>query len=848
MFEYSPGWIDETTQLEDGRLLTDIDEARRQAELNGSDVYVFNQSELSDDVVRMLHSDEGGRTGELLHARFGKSADQAKAVRDMNLGAGTKRPAQPHFSENLPDPIRKVPPDQLENSPFPTAMGLTGTSTNQMDSFLRREVLRRIAVNETTPLDVQGAMGRAVSRANDGTDEALEAISKVDDHISGLDGQLRGFDPITGERPQGVARANPGNTEGMFTNRAIGVRTPDEELLERIDRIAKHTALEDTKDLFYDLTRRANYTDMARYIFPFGDAFLEQMKIWGRAMTPVGEQTGQAVLNWRKSQVGITNARKSGFFSEDEFGNEVMNWPGAGLMTGMLGLPSSMSATIQPDQLMMMNLTPRGMGLPGTSPFIQMPAGFVEPYLDQYPKLRDMMNWFAFGDFGPSANESVSDVFYNVAPTTLKRMAQALFSDETKIQYGDEVMKTIEALIMSDDPYYGDSEDKADRTIKDAQKLGTSLSLFSIIDGFASPAQPRYEPSVLIAAGDDPFWMTIAALGAEYRAARDFLGEDEAKIYMKNRFGIDPLNIVGKTRQVRVRPVVKEAYDFSKQHEELETLMPDGMFMFLPNELADGFYNPAYREQLDEGDRQTMTPDIAMGVRQRNKGWAALAVVETAYDKAAATIEEHYDGNHRDKGWSLNMNELKRWRYNQRLDVFAQYPMSDSSKVEIAGLDARPTYYNIINDLTKAGTPGTPEYDATVGLTPEVSKYLVGFTTMWDNLEQISLTRDTAHSPTWWLTAKDPIAQALRADSAEYMNRLRDDILRQTQPERHESVGNQIDWFMRRVLGPLYDGYDINDQMWLVTDPAPPPILTERELVEAEVQPHETGLEVEEEI
>lgn len=610
--------------------------------------------------------------------------------------------------------------------------------------------------------------------------------------------------------------------------------------IEEIDRIAKHTAIEDTKALFYDLTTRANYTDMARYIFPFGDAFLEQVRIWTRAMTPMGDQTGQALKNWRRAQIGITNARKTGFFSEDEYGNEVFNWPGFGLMGGMFGAQGTpadfaMSAQIRPDQLMMMNLTPRGMGIPGThGMFVQLPAAFLQSTMDQVPQIRNLVNDFAFGDYTPTNNYSLGDVLSAISPTYMRRFVSAVFGEESKETYASTISSTIEALIFSQDEEFGDDPQRAAHTKNVAKDIGSGLAYLRILDGFISPAQPRYEPQVLVGTAglEDPFWTTSGALSDEYRVAREMFtemygdeqGELEAINYMRKRFDINPLSMVGHTRQLGAYPVTEGAYNYLAQHREIidDRTLSDSLMLWIPTPDDDPFYLPAYHQSKQDAKRETLTEDQAMSLRQQAKGFQALAVIEDVYEAQAAKIDTAYDGNHRAEGWSISMNELRRWRNNQRNNVYTQYPPTRPN-AGIEGLGERTSFETIVNSVVKVGDPTTVQHQLIKDLQPDMAVWATDFATIWNNMTQMSINADeTTHSGTWWLTAEDSIANYFRVMAGERLNQLNRNMFISSTPERRQELENQVGWFMQYVIEPLFEGYAIEDELWFTMEPTPP--------------------------
>ena len=53
---------------------------------------------------------------------------------------------------------------------------------------------------------------------------------------------------------------------------------------ELIEQLAKGSAVQKTKDLLYDITESRRFWDVARWVFPFGNAYQEVLTTWTKLL------------------------------------------------------------------------------------------------------------------------------------------------------------------------------------------------------------------------------------------------------------------------------------------------------------------------------------------------------------------------------------------------------------------------------------------------------------------------------------------------------------------------------------------------------------------------------------
>ena len=84
---------------------------------------------------------------------------------------------------------------------------------------------------------------------------------------------------------------------------------------------------------------------------------------------------------------------------------------------------------------------------------------------------------------GTTACMSLDGAMNSIAPTTVRRFADAFIPERHRETYANIMGLTAESLIESSDPKYGDTEETKEATMAAAQSLGTWLAFFRIADG-----------------------------------------------------------------------------------------------------------------------------------------------------------------------------------------------------------------------------------------------------------------------------------------------------------------------------------------------------------------------------
>ena len=588
------------------------------------------------------------------------------------------------------------------------------------------------------------------------------------------------------------------------TGKAFGMKD-----MEDIDVLARQRALRDTKDLFYDLAERNNITDMLKFVFPFADAWYEVLSRWAGLMFTNAQR---APTNWRRAQVGIMNARKSGFFQEDEYGNETFMWPGAGLLADyMMNTPENVrtGTAMSLDKLMFIDPDPRGLLAPGVGPFIQFPAAMATPVLEQFPEVQNAVNWFAFGDFEKGKPASFGEAAQMWLPSYARQVIDAWHSDDMRNEFADEIGARYDMLIQSKGRGYETRSAIEDKAIQEeARTFGTVLSWLKIVDRFAAPATPTYESELLIEGPDKEFWITSAALSSELAAAKEFFGDpDAANNYFYDTFGVNPLNVGSDTYRVSDAPMTETPYEWLRANQEMYDIAPNSMMAWLTVPEDEDFFAPARTTAIQEGQVvRTTVEQRAFATSERN-GWAAWKKVQEDVEELEAHIKMTTEP--RTDRRTRQMEVVREWKAQQRNRIFEDHWGWDNQQNRTnVGLAQKAKPTDIWDELIQQGIPGTPQYNFTREIDPAMSDWVVEFSTTAQVLFEAGMSEGDRN---WWITSTSDNAEAIRAGWIDNL--------------QIKAVGSEpetmarIEYVLDRYIEPVMEGWAFDEELWLSPEP-----------------------------
>lgn len=440
---------------------------------------------------------------------------------------------------------------------------------------------------------------------------------------------------------EGATRAGLGRQQIRRLREFASRGTGESGLLEA-DDLAKWHALDDTRDLLYDLSERSQFFDIHRLLFPFGEAWQEVLTRWASLL-----RRNPRMI--RRAQQGITEARNQGIFFTDENGEESFAYPASRVMLNAVGINS-------PTRLLgaTSGLNMAGQLMPGVGPWVQMSAAALG---DRVPlSVRDAV--LPYGDQNAT-------VFRALAPPWIERLVQAgasegditipttfgnreipgvlrdairysarFFDDsaETQRTYNTTVNMVQAQLAASGD--YGPDPASQRRLVRDAKDQASTLTFFRAISSFFAPSAPRPEYRAEVT---DDQTAVIANLSSEFHELQDEgMSWDAAMQDMLDRYGQNIVYaLTGKTVSTSIAaPVTREAGEWDADHPFARTRYPAVFGLFAPQD-GEFDYTVYSGEFGADGTRASLTPEQFNTAAQ-----AQLAQIQWEEAKRQAGPEE----------------------------------------------------------------------------------------------------------------------------------------------------------------------------------------------------------------
>lgn len=479
--------------------------------------------------------------------------------------------------------------------------------------------------------------------------------------------------------------------------------------LDEADAIAKAFALEETKRLLYDTSRRHTFWDKTRLIFPFGEAWWEIMSTWNRLLmdNPRLIRRAQQFVNGARTSdpiSAIVNPQYQddrGFFYKDPVsGEEIFNYPGwdliAGWMFGSETQGSEYMRTMQttgglipgdepPLQYPLNQLPPGasirpqitgrvsgvnlllGSFMPGVGPLVQIPAALM-PALNEprYKILRELIL-----PFGGEASTSIGEIADNFVMPSWARKALVAFgqaSGDSVRLYGNTVIDVLRHRIQTGQSNWNSYEDMQE-AMRNAENEAKFLWLIRFGSQFIGPTGGTVRFDVRDSEGN--LW-AFQTLSTEYRKMLEDnnWNHDLAFSQFVARFGLDPsLYYTAKTRAVVRRSVTEPGADWQVRNRDLFDRYTLTAYFANPDTIRDPFYYPAYLEQLRDKvggpDRISLSPQQWWEERNDFLGRIAYERMRMAY------IDPRTGRTRTDPVATLVLR-------NYRLQLATEYPGFDS--------------------------------------------------------------------------------------------------------------------------------------------------------------------------
>ncbi len=459
--------------------------------------------------------------------------------------------------------------------------------------------------------------------------------------------------------------------------------------MRSVEDLAKSFALEETKALLYDATKRHNISDITRNIFPFAEAWAEVIGVWSRIAFEHPE-----VL--RRAQQGLEGARDSGFFHTNDQGDEVFVYPGLDLIGNwMLGSGQDGAGVEFSGRTAGLNIALGGY-LPGFGPTVQLPVSMAADHMPVgWDWVKDLVLPFGANDieFKPG------DLLNIALPAWYKRGLTAIGvgGREYQQQYFNSVidvfkLKTIEDPRLLNDPVL------ANQALEDSFGDAKAIGLMRAFAQFFLPTGPQ----ITYLAGDTEGknW-TFQALSSEYYTilARNDHDQQIATKEFIGRFGLDPFSFTtAKSVRTIKMPTTKSGDVWFRNNQDLfdNGQYPTTAAYSLPDLPWDEFDYDAYHRQLELDARQGVSPEVWL--MRRNQLLGGIQ-----YENAREIVGERTD------------SAARAWLRQIRVNLMLEHPGFGLN--DLPGLPGRATLDQKMMELqTWASEPRLAQSGAGKGL------------------------------------------------------------------------------------------------------------------------------------
>jgi hypothetical protein len=615
-----------------------------------------------------------GKVDELTIQRFNKGDDTVKkAINDEVRKAEIE--AEKLFLNKFP-PKQILPDEYLVKSPEPiskttqskwnkaTSLGFKWLSQQPANQLTRSPAMFGFYYENTTKLI-------AVSS---------ERVKKI---------------IIAGAKKDGVSKKILKQMENTPSAGSKGIKDP-----ELISKLATAKATEQTLNLLYDISKKGDFWETTRFIFPFGGAYQEIFQTWGRltkANLQFATRPAQLSLSGIKpNPVFDSEGTKGFFYANPTNGEMVFGYPGEGLIENwMLGGDSENVKVNLPVYASSVNLA--ASVLPGVGPVVRLPASYL---FKNYPE-EGFINKMIFGDFEPPNIKDPVE-FAKAAgayPAWLEKLSKVVLpKDENTVgAFGNTVMDTYRAMIyagiISDRPE--DRESGLEKAVQQA-KYVYLVRFASQFIGPAGTGSPLYELET--ENGDFYFFQTLAD---DYRdIKKEVLGDDtEATRIFIEKYGVNPISLtVGKTSTVMKRPVTKEGSKWLQASEDIYKEYPLVAFYANPEPSYSDLSWGQIKDNYLEGAAVPRSPRQHAALQAKIKGfveftqWQRDLGIENDNSVQARALKKQYQDNLAQTYWGYGFDT-------------------------IVGLPERPTINMQIEELERmAKDPRLSEYQAIKGL------------------------------------------------------------------------------------------------------------------------------------
>lgn len=631
-------WIGSRVKLEDGRI----------------GVIANNADEAGKSIVAV-----GGRAWD----HTGKASDQmVAAAREWRL------------HDASPDSVKYAvrTTDRLAGGRGEIRQQMIAMKDKAIDSFFSGFYGRTSDYLSRSPAFRQFYWQRASELADNlSPDEASKFLHAMEEaatrHEGGKVAALLGGDKAVGRVIEAAKRA-----DGTVTH-------------AQLDDYARGWALDKTKSLLYDASKRGQFFDIARVIFPFGEAWKEVAGAWAKMIVhdPRLARRGQLIVEGGRDLDPDGNG--TGFFHVDPAtGNEVFTIPfsaeASRALTGMVG-------PVPIGQDMNISLKSLNIGLTATPGIGWVASAAVGTFLPDKPQFDEIRSFLLpYGDKGLTGAA--------VTPSWLTKIVGGLTDspNSTRI-YGDTYMRTVQLLLASGE--YGTSHDEQERLKKDATRQARVLTIIRGLQQAVGPASPSVDFKVATENGD----AMASALSKEYASLVQENPQTALETFQRIYGLTATAYAVSRTRSVNGGlDASKQFGDWERSHRAVFSQAPDVAGYFGP--VGTDFDFAIYERQLRSGARVKLSADEYLSAVNEVIGNAKYYDLRDQMNAANAAVDR-----------KSPTTEQRAWLKRQREKILAEYPVPNPAANDRAPLPDQIRQLSEVID--SKGLKGNPVAEAT---------------------------------------------------------------------------------------------------------------------------------------
>jgi hypothetical protein len=378
-----------------------------------------------------------------------------------------------------------------------------------------------------------------------------------------------------------------------------------------LDNEAQLWAARKTNDLLWSSESRLQFFDMARFFFPFGDAWGEVIKSWTKLTA-----TNPRVL--RRGQQIVQGAQGAGVFYESpETGEQVFRIPMSGWLNEKLsGIPVDNEVPVQ-------SLNVGMTGLPGVGPAIAMPIDKMIPNKPEWDTFRETILPYGAKEIG-----NPLEIFLPAWMAKYQAAGKLPYFKPTQEQIEQKQKNTSYAAtyLMSTGAYDQGDAASMRKLQHDAEEAADMLMLVRGSLQFASPGPPSFRWKVRL----DGKQMVIDKDGetikvdsktgqrlADLRVVSDYYRqlqeefdyESDAALQLFDELGPDLAAVMQPATRSSIYglPYGTEAYDWVRNNPDIPDDYPEIYGLFAPD--GGEFDMRAYKYSERRDEREVLTGD-----------------------------------------------------------------------------------------------------------------------------------------------------------------------------------------------------------------------------------------------